>query len=139
MAGMPGAWRRRLRVYPAEHDEPAARRADGRGVANDGVMMEPYVVESVHDHGGTVIYQAEPRVSGIAVDPGTAAEMRAMMNETVTRGTSRRSFHGFFHGPSRASTSAARPARSRAMIRAAATTGSWATPTAAPIAWRWRR
>jgi len=67
-------------------------------IADDGVMMEPYVVESVHDQQGTPIYQAMPRVSGIAVDAATAGEIRSLMNETVTRGTSRKSFRGFFKG-----------------------------------------
>lgn len=67
-------------------------------VANDGVMMEPYVVQSVHDQEGTPIYQAEPRVSTITVDAATAGEIRSLMNETVTHGTSRKSFRGFFKG-----------------------------------------
>lgn len=70
-------------------------------VANDGIMMEPFVVQSVHDQEGTPIYAAEPRVAGVAVDPGTAAGIRALMSETVTRGTSRKSFRGFFKGPFR--------------------------------------
>jgi cell division protein FtsI/penicillin-binding protein 2 len=70
-------------------------------VANDGIMMEPYVVQSVHDEEGTPIYAAEPRVSSVAVDPGTAAGIRALMTETVARGTSRKSFRGFFKGPFR--------------------------------------
>ena len=60
-------------------------------VADDGVMMEPYVVESVHDQEGTPLYSASPRVSGIVVDSATAGEIRSLMNETVTRGTSRKS------------------------------------------------
>jgi penicillin-binding protein A len=67
-------------------------------VAHDGVMMEPYVVESVHDQEGAPLYFAEPKVSGIPVDPMTANEIRALMNETVTHGTSRKSFRGFFKG-----------------------------------------
>jgi peptidoglycan glycosyltransferase len=70
-------------------------------VANDGIMMEPYVVQSVHDQEGTPIYAAEPHVAGVAVDPGTAAGIRALMAETITRGTSRKSFRGFFKGPFR--------------------------------------
>ncbi len=68
-------------------------------VANDGVMMEPYVVQSVHLPDGAPLYNAEPRVSGVAVDPNTASEIRSLMRETVVKGTSKRSFKGFFKGP----------------------------------------
>jgi membrane peptidoglycan carboxypeptidase len=64
-------------------------------------MMEPYVVQSVHDEEGTPIYAAEPRVSTVAVDPATAAGIRSLMAETVLHGTSRKSFRGFFKGPFR--------------------------------------
>jgi peptidoglycan glycosyltransferase len=67
-------------------------------IANDGIMMEPYVVQSVYTPEGVPVYSAEPRVSNIAVDASTAAEIRSLMNETVSRGTSRKSFHGFFKG-----------------------------------------
>lgn len=67
-------------------------------VANDGVMMEPYVVQSVHGPDGTPFYSAEPRVAGMSVDSATAAEMRRLMRETITRGTSRGAFRGFFRG-----------------------------------------
>ena len=67
-------------------------------IANDGVMMEPYVVQSVHTSEGNSLYTAEPRVANIAVEPSTAREIRELMNETVTAGTSRKSFRGFFKG-----------------------------------------
>lgn len=70
-------------------------------IANDGIMMEPYVVQSVHTTEGTPIYAAEPRVSNVAIEPSTAAEVRSLMNETIARGTSRKSFRGFFKGPYR--------------------------------------
>ncbi len=67
-------------------------------IANDGTMMEPYVVESVHDLDGKRLYSAEPRVAGHAVDAATAREIRDLMRETVQKGTSHRSFRGFFRG-----------------------------------------
>jgi penicillin-binding protein A len=65
-------------------------------VVNDGVMMEPFAIQSVHGMDGAAIYSAKPEIGNVAVDQGTAAEIRAMMRETVKRGTSRRSFAGFF-------------------------------------------
>jgi len=68
-------------------------------IANDGLMMEPYVVQSIRKTDGTLLYGVEPKIAAQAVDPSTAAEVRALMRETVTRGTSRGSFRGFFrHG-----------------------------------------
>lgn len=67
-------------------------------VVNDGIIMEPYVVESAHDKDGTPVYQAEPRVMNLAIGPGTASEMRSLMRATVQQGTSRKAFRGFFRG-----------------------------------------
>ncbi len=67
-------------------------------VANDGVMMEPYVVETVHGQDGSVIYQAEPKIGSQTVSSEAAAEIRALMRETIVRGTSRKSFRGFARG-----------------------------------------
>lgn len=66
-------------------------------IANEGVMMEPYLVQSVYKKSdGAKVYSAEPRVATLTVDPKTATEIRAMMNETVRHGTSTGSFRGFF-------------------------------------------
>jgi cell division protein FtsI/penicillin-binding protein 2 len=67
-------------------------------IVNDGRMMEPYAVQSVHAQDGTPLYVAQPTVASNAVDRKTARVMRALMRQTVIRGTSRRSFRGFFRG-----------------------------------------
>jgi len=67
-------------------------------VANDGVMMEPYVVNSVHRGDGTQIYSAAPKIAGKSLDKDTAGEIRTLMRETVRKGTSRGSFRGFSRG-----------------------------------------
>lgn len=64
-------------------------------IVNDGVMMEPYAIESVHNQEGLELYRAQPKVETRSVDSATAAEIRALMRETVVRGTSSRSFRGF--------------------------------------------
>jgi cell division protein FtsI/penicillin-binding protein 2 len=58
-------------------------------------------VQSVHKQDGSLVYAAEPKISGTTVDAATASEIRALMRETVRRGTSRRSFSGFQKGPMR--------------------------------------
>ncbi len=71
-------------------------------IVNDGVMMEPWVVGSVHRQDGTQVYDALPKVASEALDVGTARAIRGLMRETIRRGTSRGSFRGFGRGLARA-------------------------------------
>lgn len=65
-------------------------------VVNDGVMMEPYAVQSIHRVDGSQLYGATSQVSsGTAIDKQTALEIRTLMRETISRGTSRGTFRGF--------------------------------------------
>ena len=62
-------------------------------IANDGVMMEPYLIESIQNAvDGAPMYVAEPREASVALDPRAAAELRVLMRETVRNGTSRKWF-----------------------------------------------
>lgn len=61
-------------------------------VANDGVMMEPYLVESLTDVSGATLYQAAPVQASIVVEPRSAEGLRELFHETVRSGTSRKSF-----------------------------------------------
>ena len=61
-------------------------------VANDGVMMEPYLVESLTSDSGEVLYKAEPRQASVVVEPKSAEELRELFQQTVRSGTSRKSF-----------------------------------------------
>ena len=65
-------------------------------VVNDGVMMEPFVIQSVHKSDGTMIYQATPASMGSVIAPNTAKELRELGMQTVRGGTGRKSFRGFF-------------------------------------------
>lgn len=67
-------------------------------ISNNGTMMEPYVIQSVHAQDGTELYEASPRVVKESVDPRTASEIRKLMQETVNSGTSKKSFRRFFKG-----------------------------------------
>jgi len=61
-------------------------------VANDGVMMEPFVIDSLRDDKGETIYRAEPRQASIVVEPQSAEPLRELFQQTVRSGTSRKSF-----------------------------------------------
>jgi penicillin-binding protein A len=65
-------------------------------VANRGVMMEPYMVQSISEMDGNNLYLAAPKVSAVTMGPSTANEIKTLMKETVLRGTSRHAFRGFF-------------------------------------------
>jgi cell division protein FtsI/penicillin-binding protein 2 len=67
-------------------------------VANDGVMMEPYFVNSAYLKSGKPIYHSEPSIFKTVMTPDTASEVQQLMRETVLSGTSRKSFRGFFKG-----------------------------------------
>jgi len=70
----------------------------GAAVANDGKMMEPYVVESLRDEDGDIVYQSKPHLSMDVFDLNTANELKELMRETVRAGTSRTSFKNFGRG-----------------------------------------
>ncbi len=63
-------------------------------VANDGVMMEPYLVDSVTNAQGEPLYQASPKRASIVVGPETARQLRELFEHTIVSGTSRKSFRG---------------------------------------------
>lgn len=67
-------------------------------VANNGRMMEPYVVQSAFLKTGKQIYKSEPKEWARVMTPETASELQELMQETVISGTSRKSFKGFFRG-----------------------------------------
>jgi peptidoglycan glycosyltransferase len=55
-------------------------------IANDGVMMEPYLVQRVTRPDGSLVYQRGPRVIRRAMSPETAATMRRNMRAVVEYG-----------------------------------------------------
>lgn len=57
------------------------------GIANDGVMMKPYLVERVEAPDGEVIRTAQPEVFSRLMSPETAAEVNDMMQNVVKTGT----------------------------------------------------
>jgi penicillin-binding protein A len=71
----------RLQVTPLQMAMVAA------GVANDGVVMEPHVVQRIRAPDGTVIRNTRPRELGRAVSPQTSAQLTEMMSAAVATGT----------------------------------------------------
>jgi penicillin-binding protein 1A len=58
---------------------------------NHGVRAEPYFVERVEDHHGTVLEEHKPRVHDAVVTPEVADKMLYLMQEVIRRGSGRAS------------------------------------------------
>lgn len=61
-------------------------------IANDGVMMAPYLVDSLNDARLGLLYGHDMQPISTTMTPASAKEMRELMRETVNHGTSRRWF-----------------------------------------------
>ena len=71
----------RLQVTPLEMAMVVA------GIANGGVVMEPYLVERITAPGGSTVKRTSPRELGRAIKPETAAALTQMMVAVVRSGT----------------------------------------------------
>ena len=56
-------------------------------IANDGVMMQPYIVDSITDADGNVIDQFIPEAISQVISEKTSVEMRLMMESVVDNGS----------------------------------------------------
>lgn len=65
-------------------------------VINHGVMTVPYMVKHIYSAEGKLIYSGEPLEKGSVMNPESAEQVKALMERTVTSGTSRRSFKPLF-------------------------------------------
>ena len=61
-------------------------------VANDGVMMKPYLIESVVGKDGEGLYKAQTQAWGRVLLSSTARELNEMMLKTSTSGTWKKQF-----------------------------------------------
>jgi peptidoglycan glycosyltransferase len=61
-------------------------------VANGGVMMTPWLVKTITDESGNVLYRAKPSKLASPVTERTADELKVLMEETVLAGTCRKTF-----------------------------------------------
>ena len=71
----------RLQVTPLQMAMVAA------GIANDGVVMQPYVVQQIRAPDGTVIRRTKPKELGRAISAQTSQELTQMMTAVVAGGT----------------------------------------------------
>ncbi|MFP3910839.1 MAG: penicillin-binding transpeptidase domain-containing protein, partial [Desulfobacteraceae bacterium] len=56
-------------------------------VANDGIMMKPWLIKRVFGENSELLYQNEPERLGAAMTRHTAQNMKTLMQSTVTSGT----------------------------------------------------
>ena len=61
-------------------------------VAELGTMKVPYIIDRIKDQQGNIVFQAEPVNAATTMTPAGAEELKILMEDTITRGTSRKSF-----------------------------------------------
>lgn len=59
-------------------------------IANDGVMMQPYLVKELRDEQGKVVKQFEPQVVRRVIQTETAREVTKMMTRVISEGAARK-------------------------------------------------
>jgi peptidoglycan glycosyltransferase len=62
-------------------------------IANQGLMMKPYLVERIHHPHGRLYYQARPEILARPIREKTAKDLGGMMLRTVEDGTAAQIFH----------------------------------------------
>lgn len=67
-------------------------------IANDGIMIEPNLVDFAVDMSGPLLYKSEPKAIQV-LDKKTSDDMRVLMRATVKKGSARKHFRKFFRGP----------------------------------------
>lgn len=80
-----------------EHESPAGPQVTplqmaliAAGIANDGVVMRPYVIDTVSDPTGRVLSYTAPRQWRLALDAATARRVNSLMVEVVAHGSGSR-------------------------------------------------
>jgi peptidoglycan glycosyltransferase len=61
-------------------------------IANGGTMMTPWLVKTVRNDEGDVLYEAAPSVLASPINKKTASKMMVLMEGTVVEGTAKRAF-----------------------------------------------
>ncbi len=64
-------------------------------VANQGVMMRPYLIEKVRNSEGDVLYRAQSKVWTQPISARTALDLNLMMRRTVDDGTASKTFQRY--------------------------------------------
>jgi peptidoglycan glycosyltransferase len=61
-------------------------------IANNGDMMEPWIINNIRDGSDRILYSARPRNLANPIRSETAQQMKLLMEDTVRNGTCRRTF-----------------------------------------------
>ena len=61
-------------------------------VANNGDMMEPWIISNIRDGSDRILYSVRPRILANPIRSETAQQMKLLMQDTVRNGTCRRTF-----------------------------------------------
>ncbi len=89
VAELASGFNRETRISPLHAAQISAT------IANGGMAMTPQVINTITSASGTLLYAAEPREIQQVISAKTARELRKMMQETIRRGTARRTFRRF--------------------------------------------
>lgn len=63
-------------------------------VINGGRMVMPYIVEEMRDDKDQIVHRGQVLDNGLIMSPESAESVRELMEETILRGTSRKTFRG---------------------------------------------
>jgi cell division protein FtsI/penicillin-binding protein 2 len=61
-------------------------------IANNGRMMDPWLIRSIKNEKGETVYQGQAMVLGRPIKPKTAERLQDLMEDTVKTGTCRKTF-----------------------------------------------
>lgn len=90
----PNSWERRTLASMAFGQEisvtPLQLVTAVSAIANGGCLMKPYLVSTIHDALGHVVYQAKPTVRRCPVSTATVETLSGILENTVARGTGTR-------------------------------------------------
>jgi len=62
----------------------------GAAVANDGSIMQPYLVERIEEHDGNVVFSRKTQIWMRPMSKDTAGTLKVLMEKVVTEGTGKR-------------------------------------------------
>jgi peptidoglycan glycosyltransferase len=89
LAEVASGYNRRTKMSPVQGAMIAG------SIADDGWMKLPYVVESIQTEKGENLFQSQPLTMSRTMSAAAAEKVRILMEETIHKGTSRKSFRTF--------------------------------------------
>ncbi len=67
----------------------------GSAILNNGMIMEPTIVEHIVDANGNTVYSGQPGILTQAMQATTSRQIKTLMQTTIRSGTGRKSFRGY--------------------------------------------